>query len=147
MFVPGGEQCAIGEFHAGGIAEVAVCAVTGNGDRLAPGFAVIGADARLVTERFAPIAVAHQQSVILQAQQMRWQAPDPNRAWQTPSFATVGGLGLQGFAAVGGIVVSDLRDDCAVGGLACMQFVLLGGVITGPCWDLRQLLPRLAVVF
>ncbi|SVC19505.1 uncharacterized protein METZ01_LOCUS272359, partial [marine metagenome] len=124
LLVPGGEQGAVLQFDSGGVAQIAVSAVAGNRDGFAPGFAVVGADARLVAERLAPMTVTHQQTAIAQSQQVRRQSPDADRVWHAPGFAAVGGLGLECLASVGRVIVSNLHDDRAVGGLDGVQFVV-----------------------
>ena len=76
LFIPRGEKGAVGQLDGGGVAEIAICAIAGNRDWGTPCFAMVGADSGLVAEWFAAVAIAHQQSVIVQSEQVRRQTPD-----------------------------------------------------------------------
>ena len=55
LFVPNGEERAVGQFDRGGIAQVAAGAVAGHDDRRCPGAAMIAADGRLIAQRRAAV--------------------------------------------------------------------------------------------
>ena len=103
--------------------------------------AVVGTDAHLVAVGRATIAVAHEESIVAQAQKVRWEAPNADRTGLGPGTTTVGRFALEGFSVVIWVVVANLDDDASVRGLDGMEFVVVFCLIPGASGDLREPLP------
>ena len=85
---------------------------------------MVFADSCLVAIRFAAVAIAHDEAIVAKPEQVRRKSPDPNGFRDGPGLASIGGSTLQGFALVGLVVISTLREDGSVRTLDGMEFVI-----------------------
>jgi hypothetical protein len=76
---------------------------------------------------------------------MGGEAPDADGPAEGPGFAAVAGLGWEGFAFVGGVVVANVGEQAAVGGFDGVEFVVVFGVIAGAGGDGAEPWPGAAI--
>ena len=109
--------------------------------------AVVFAGAEVVAAGCATVAVAHDQGVVFEAQQVAGEAPDADRFGDGPGLAAVGGFGLERFLGIGFVVVADVDDEVAVGSFYAMELVIVVGGVARAGGDCGEPAPLLPVVF
>src|SRR5258707_664512 len=99
-FIRNGEEGAVGLLDGAGVAQIAGGAVLGDDEGVAPGAGAVFAEAGLIAEGWAAMAVGHEEAAIAQAEQLGRMAPDADRVRLGPRLAAVDGFGLQGLVVV-----------------------------------------------
>ena len=102
---------------------------------------MIGAEAGLVSEGLAAMAVAHEESSIAKAGEEGGEAPDADFVRGGPCFSSVVGLALEGFSEVPLVVISEVDNEAVLGGFDGMEFVVVLVAITCAGWDGCEPLP------
>ena len=146
LFIPDREESSVFKLNGAWVAEIAGNTIAGNGHGLRPCFTVVFADACLVSEWFAAMTVAHQETSITKPGEEGGESPHSDGMGSGPGFPSILGFALEGFSDVGFVVISDVDDEAAIAGLDGMEFVIIFVVVTFAGWNGCEPLPGLAII-